>query len=151
MKALEIYQKSLPPNHPDLANSFNNIAMVYQKTKDYAKAVSFCEKGLEIRQKTLLPNHPDLAISFSNLWQLHQTMGDNVKAYLIYQQSIENHEKTNSDGIQLYNAIEQVYGNKEESTNTSSFVKPVIKNIQVPKQFRIKNFRMKLELRAKKK
>ncbi|CAF1294815.1 unnamed protein product [Rotaria sordida] len=84
-------------------------------------------------------------------------MGDNVQAFLIYQQSLENHEEpgtsNRSDVIQTYNAIEQVFENKGESSKTTSFIKPTIKNIrisQLPKQFRIKNFRMKLRLKNKK-
>jgi tetratricopeptide (TPR) repeat protein len=153
-KALEIYEKALPPNHPNLANSYNNIALVYEKMNEYSKALSYYKKALEIRQKTLPSNHPDLAISFSNLWQLYQTMGDNVKAYLTYQQSIEIRPSDHLDVIHSYNVIEQVYGNKQESSKTSSFVRPVIKNVrisQVPKHMLIKNFRMKLELRTKKK
>ena len=61
-KALEIRQKTLPPNHPDLAISYNNIGSVYDKMGEYSKALSSYEKALEIRQKTLPPNHPDLAI-----------------------------------------------------------------------------------------
>ncbi|CAF4033665.1 unnamed protein product [Rotaria sordida] len=156
-KALEIYEKALPSNHPDLANSYNSIASTYQKMKNYTEALSFYKKALEIRQHTLPSNHPDLAISFSNLWQLYQVMGDNVQAFLIYQQSLENHEEpgtsNRSDVIQTYNAIEQVFENKGESSKTTSFIKPTIKNIrisQLPKQFRIKNFRMKLRLKNKK-
>ncbi|CAF3818168.1 unnamed protein product [Adineta steineri] len=152
-KALEIYEKTLPSNHPDLANSYNNIALVYQKTNDYTKALLYYKKALEIRQKSLPSNHPDLAISFSNLWQLYQSMGNNVQAFQIYQQSIQTDEK-NLESDQSYNAIEQVYDNKEGLSKKPSVIKPLLKNIRIshlPKQFRIKNFRMELKLRAKKK
>jgi tetratricopeptide (TPR) repeat protein len=50
-KSLEIREKTLPPNHPDLAASYNNIGAVYNSMGDYSKALSYYEKALEIRQK----------------------------------------------------------------------------------------------------
>ena len=47
-KGLEIRQKTLPPNHPDLATSYNNIGVVYDNMGEYSKALSFYEKSLEI-------------------------------------------------------------------------------------------------------
>ncbi|CAF1542575.1 unnamed protein product [Rotaria magnacalcarata] len=85
-------------------------------------------------------------------------MNDNVQAFSVYQQSLANQDKIVSsdclDAVQTYKAIEQVFEHQDQSLKTSSFVKPVIKNIripQVPKQFRIKNFRMKLILKGTKK
>ena len=66
-KALEIDQKTLPPNHPDLATSYNNIGGVYKNTGEYSKAFSYYEKAVEILQKTLPANHPSLATSYSNI------------------------------------------------------------------------------------
>jgi tetratricopeptide (TPR) repeat protein len=48
-RALKIRQQSLPPNHPDLTASYNNIGLVYDKMGDYSKALSSHEKALEIR------------------------------------------------------------------------------------------------------
>jgi tetratricopeptide (TPR) repeat protein len=56
-KALEISQKTLPPNHPDLGTSYNNIGGVYKSMGEYPKALSYYEKALEIQQKTLPANH----------------------------------------------------------------------------------------------
>ena len=39
-KALEIDKKTLPPNHPHLATSYNNIGNVYDKMGEYSKALS---------------------------------------------------------------------------------------------------------------
>jgi tetratricopeptide (TPR) repeat protein len=36
-QALEINQKFLPPNHPSLATSYNNIGLVYDKMGDYPR------------------------------------------------------------------------------------------------------------------
>ncbi|CAF1445093.1 unnamed protein product, partial [Rotaria sp. Silwood1] len=60
-RSLEIRKIALPPNHPDLASSYNNIGNVYNKMGEYSKALSSYERSLEIRKIALPPNHPDLA------------------------------------------------------------------------------------------
>jgi tetratricopeptide (TPR) repeat protein len=66
-KSLEISQSSLPPNHPDLAASFNNIGVVYKYMNDYSKARSFYERAVDIGEHSLPHNHPDLETYRRNL------------------------------------------------------------------------------------
>jgi tetratricopeptide (TPR) repeat protein len=75
-KALEIRQKTLPPNHPHLATSKNNIGVVYHSMGEYSQALSFHETALEIRQKTLPQNHPDLATSYNSIGVVYHSMGE---------------------------------------------------------------------------
>ncbi|CAF4246249.1 unnamed protein product, partial [Rotaria sordida] len=66
-KAHKIREKAVPPNHPHLASSYNNIGVVYKNMGDYSKALEFYEKAHKIREKALPPNHPDLATSYNNI------------------------------------------------------------------------------------
>jgi tetratricopeptide (TPR) repeat protein len=59
-KALEIYQKTLPANHPHLATSYNNTGLVYYNMGEYSRALSYYERALDILQRSLPPNHPHL-------------------------------------------------------------------------------------------
>ncbi len=59
-KALEIEQKTLLSNHPDLATTYKNIAVIYEKMKEYSKSLSPYERTLDIKQRLLPPNHPSL-------------------------------------------------------------------------------------------
>jgi tetratricopeptide (TPR) repeat protein len=59
-KALEIYQKTLPENHPDLAISYGNIGLVYNNMGEYSKALVYLERALDILQRALPSNHPHL-------------------------------------------------------------------------------------------
>jgi tetratricopeptide (TPR) repeat protein len=59
-KALEIYQKTLPPNHLNFANSYNNIGQVYDNMGEYSKALSYYERALVILQRSVPANHPNL-------------------------------------------------------------------------------------------
>ena len=65
-KALEYHQKSLAirlkqleADHPDVANSYYNIAFIYKAKKDLSKAKEYWEKAYAIFLKRLGPNHPD--------------------------------------------------------------------------------------------
>jgi tetratricopeptide (TPR) repeat protein len=66
-KSLEIAEKNLPSDHPDLASSHNNIGVVYQNMGNYSKALWSYEKALAMGQQSLPPNHPDLASSHNNI------------------------------------------------------------------------------------
>jgi tetratricopeptide (TPR) repeat protein len=88
-KAVEIYKKTLPPNHLNFANTYNNIGMVYRKMGDYPKALSYYEKDLEISQKSLPANHPDLAVSYCNIGNVYNNMGDYPKALSSYEKAFE--------------------------------------------------------------
>ncbi|CAF4944957.1 unnamed protein product, partial [Rotaria sp. Silwood2] len=47
-RSLEIWKIALPPNHPDFAQSYNNIGNVYYNMGEYSKALSSYERSLEI-------------------------------------------------------------------------------------------------------
>ena len=124
-KALEIWQKTLPPNHPLLATSYNNIGGVYRYMGKYSKALSFYEKALEIWQKTLPPNHPDLATSCSNIGGVYRYMGKYSKALSFYEKALEIWHRTlppnHPDLATSYNNIGLVYDNMGEYSKALSF------------------------------
>jgi tetratricopeptide (TPR) repeat protein len=123
-KSLEIYQKTLPPNHPDLATSYNKIGGVYEKMGEYSKALSFYEKSLEIRQKTLPPNHPLLATSYNNIGLVYSSMGEYSKALQFHEKTREIFEKTlppNHPSLATsYNNIGLVYNKMGEYSKALS-------------------------------
>ena len=85
-KSLEMDKKTLPPNHPNLAISYNSIGVVYRNMGEYSKALSSYEKALEIRQQLLPSNHPDLAMSYNNIGIVYKNMGE-------YSKALSSHEK----------------------------------------------------------
>ncbi|CAF3958608.1 unnamed protein product [Adineta steineri] len=87
-KSIEVREKSLPPNHPDLAESYNNIGMVYNHMSDYVKALKFHEKSMQIRKISLPPNHFDLAESYNSIGLLYNTMGDYSKAIPLLEKAL---------------------------------------------------------------
>jgi tetratricopeptide (TPR) repeat protein len=72
-KAVKIQQHSLPPNH-DLAISYNNIGLVYDKMDEYSKAHSFYEHSVNIGQQSLSSDHPDLQTYRRNLDEIKKKL-----------------------------------------------------------------------------
>jgi tetratricopeptide (TPR) repeat protein len=58
-RSLEIQKVALPPNHPGLATSYNNIGSVYYNMGEYSKALSYLQKAHDIYEQALPPTHPD--------------------------------------------------------------------------------------------
>jgi tetratricopeptide (TPR) repeat protein len=124
-KALEIEQKTLPPNHPDLATSYNNIGLVYDNMGEYSKALLFYEKALKILQKNLPSNHPHLATSYNNIGLVSKSTGEYSKALSFYEKALEIRQKTlppnHPDLAQSYNNISAVYHCMGEYSKALSF------------------------------
>jgi len=57
-KALKIRIKVLGIEHPNVADSYNNIGLVYDSQGDYSNALKYLHKALNIRKKVLGDNHP---------------------------------------------------------------------------------------------
>ena len=123
-QSLEIRKVALPPNHPDLAKSYNNIGLVYDNMGEYSKALSSYERSLEIRKVALPPNHPDLATSYNNIGLVYYNMGEYSKALSYYEQSLEIRKvalpPNHPDFAQSYNNIGLVYDNMGEYSKALS-------------------------------
>lgn len=70
--ALTIREKTLGENHPAVAATLNNLAVLYGKRGKYKDAEPLCKRALEIREKVLGKDHPDVAKQLNNLALLCQ-------------------------------------------------------------------------------
>jgi tetratricopeptide (TPR) repeat protein len=61
-----------------VAQSLNNLALLYGAQGRYAEAESLYKRSLAIREKALGPNHPDVGQSLENLAALYEAT-DRVK------------------------------------------------------------------------
>ena len=73
--ALEVAQTNVGTDHPDVATSLNNLAVLYKAQGDYAKAAPLYKRALAIREKALGPDHPDVATSLNNIALLYRATG----------------------------------------------------------------------------
>jgi CHAT domain-containing protein/Flp pilus assembly protein TadD len=92
-RVLEIREKVLGPEHTEVAQAINNLAIVYQQRGDYAKAESLFQRAMTIREKVLGPEHPDTAQSLNNLASFYRRSGYLAKAESLYQRSLTIREK----------------------------------------------------------
>ena len=91
-RSLKICESKLGPDHPDVAASLNNLAILYKDMGQYAKAEPLYQRSLKIRESKLGPDHPDVAASLNNLANLYWDMGQYAKAEPLYQRSLKIRE-----------------------------------------------------------
>ena len=79
-QALEIREKLLGNEHPDVATSLNNLARVLGEQGKLAEAEAMQRKALAMRKKLLGDEHPDVAISLDYLADALQIQSELTKA-----------------------------------------------------------------------
>src|SRR5262249_25672954 len=65
--ALTITEKALGSEHPSVANTLNNLAVLYSTQGRNAEAEPLLKRSLAITEKAQGPNHPDVTQPLSNL------------------------------------------------------------------------------------
>ena len=114
-KSLEIRERILSPNDPDLAYSYGNIGIVYYNMGNYSTALSYYDKELEMKKIAFASNDPALAKCYNNIGLVYDDMGDYTRALSYYEKDLEitkialppNHP----DLATSYNNIGLVYRN----------------------------------------
>jgi len=92
-RAIEIKQKLLGPDHPEVAKSLYNLAALLLQLPDYAGAKPLFERALAIREKALGPDHPDVAQSLNGLGALLGRTNDYAGARSLYERALTIREK----------------------------------------------------------
>ncbi|XYI00861.1 tetratricopeptide repeat protein [Sorangium sp. So ce1128] len=117
-RVLALREKALGSEHPDVAMSLNNLALLYDTKGDYAKAEPLHQRALRIKEKELGSEHPDVATSLNNLASLYQTEGDYAKAEPLYQRALRILEKAlgseHPDVATLLDNLASLYFTKED-------------------------------------
>jgi tetratricopeptide (TPR) repeat protein len=89
LRALEIYEKQLGPDHADVASVLNNLAVYYTNQRRYTEAEKIHLRALAIRQKLQPPSLADIAQSQCNLAVVYHSRGEFAKAAEYYQSSLK--------------------------------------------------------------
>ncbi len=93
-RALEMREKSLHPEHPDVALSLNNLAVLYKTQGKYVEAEPLLKRALAIDEMALGPEHPDVAANLNNLAGLYHDQGRYGEAEPLYMRALAIREKT---------------------------------------------------------
>jgi hypothetical protein len=78
--ASHIQEETLGPLHPDLANTFNNLAVVAEKTGNLDDAETFYRRAVAIASASLPPGHPMVVASRENLESFCRARGVPIDA-----------------------------------------------------------------------
>ena len=93
-QALEVWQKLLGSEHPNVALSMNNLAELYRVQGRYAEAEPLYMQALELYKKLLGSEHPHVATNMNNLALLYDAQGRYAEAESLYVQALAMFEKT---------------------------------------------------------
>ncbi|CAN0333504.1 unnamed protein product, partial [Ectocarpus sp. 12 AP-2014] len=74
LRAIEIGEKTLGPDHPALATRLNNRAELLSAQEKYTEALPLLERAISILTKRLGFNHPD-TVSTQNSLEVVRKMG----------------------------------------------------------------------------
>jgi len=91
---LAIFEKTLDPDHSDLATIRSNLAEVLKERGKLVEAESIYRKSLAIFEKTLDPDHPHIATIHNNLAGVLTAQGKLVESESHYRKSLAISEKT---------------------------------------------------------
>jgi hypothetical protein len=74
-EAAGLQEQTLGPNHPDLANTLNNLGVVCEMTDNPIDAEHYFRRAYTIATATLAPDHPFVATSRKNLYDFCAARG----------------------------------------------------------------------------
>jgi Tfp pilus assembly protein PilF len=103
-RSLEISEKSLGPDHPDVAGNLNNLGELFRHQGRDAEAEPLYKRAIAIVEKTFGSTHPELVGMYGNYALLLRKFGRETEAVEYErkaEQVKENLEKTNKGANEL--------------------------------------------------
>lgn len=89
IQALEMKEMLMGRNHPDVAESLNNLGWMYFRQRRYEAAKPLLHESLKIRQATLPSFHPDIADSLTTLADLYRSQRQYIEAESLLLKSLK--------------------------------------------------------------
>ncbi|MBN3870219.1 MAG: tetratricopeptide repeat protein [Nostoc sp. JL33] len=88
-ECVNICQALFAGDHPDVAGSLNNLALLYESQGRYSEAEPLLTQALEMTKRLFDGDHPNVATSLNNLAGLYESQGRYSEAELLYTQVLE--------------------------------------------------------------
>jgi tetratricopeptide (TPR) repeat protein len=79
-RALELYERTLGPDHPDVATALNNLGATVRARGDARAALPLHERALRIRERSLAADNPFIASTLVNLCEDRLATGEIERA-----------------------------------------------------------------------
>ncbi len=93
-KGLDLAEKRLPVDHPDLARSCNQLGAAYYYQRNYIEAEPLFKRAIAIAEKSLPPDHATLATHLNNLAYMYYSLGNYTEAEPLFKRAIAIDEKS---------------------------------------------------------
>lgn len=93
-QALEISEKTLSDDHPNLARIRNSLGAALEHQGEYESALLKHQHALEIWERALGPDHPSTSYSLNSLGATSYSLGDYTNAHLYFRRALEVQKKT---------------------------------------------------------
>jgi eukaryotic-like serine/threonine-protein kinase len=87
-RAVAIVEKTLGPEHPDLALFLSDLGIVQRTRGEHGKALELQARALAILENALGPEHPSVARVLNNLGNVHVSRGDHGKALELHERAL---------------------------------------------------------------
>ena len=87
MTALAIYEKTLGPEHPEVAKDLVNLGNAFCDQDQHSEAVPLYLRALAIDQAALGDEHPEVAMDLSNLGIVYRVQGRPDEATALFQRA----------------------------------------------------------------
>jgi tetratricopeptide (TPR) repeat protein len=87
-RAMAIWEKTLDPNHPNIALCLDGIGTAYVGEGQYAQAEPLLRRALAIREKVYGPQHPAVAEVIESLALLYRRQGEYALAAPLYERMV---------------------------------------------------------------
>jgi len=105
-RSLALCEKALGPQHPDTADSLNNLGSAYKNIGDYDKALPLYERALAIWEKSIGPKHPFTADILNDLGFFYDSIGNQDKALQLYERALAIRQQSSGpEHIKQHNYI----------------------------------------------
>lgn len=121
-QSLELLQRRLGKNHPDVAAALNNLALLYYSRGDYERAEPLYRRSLAIDEQTLGDDHPGVATDLNNLALLYKKQGNLEAAEPLLKRALEIKEKnfdpghpSLATGLRNYASVLKGLGREDEA------------------------------------
>jgi tetratricopeptide (TPR) repeat protein len=93
-RAIEVAERTAGPDHPDVATSVNNLAMLYDNLDRFPEAESLYKRALAIKEKSLGSRHISVATILINLALLYDAQQKYELAEPLYRRALKIQEET---------------------------------------------------------
>jgi non-specific serine/threonine protein kinase/serine/threonine-protein kinase len=92
-RALAIQERTLGPDHPDVAATLNNLGALAWTQGRYADALPLYERTRAIFERAVGTGHPDFAASLNNLAETHWKLGHAAEAEALFRRALAVKER----------------------------------------------------------